>query len=68
MTLQVNGFWLEEDAPVDNPAFADALGKGLARFASFVEAKQVDIDSIAPGKLQRHVKKIITTQGGFAIR
>lgn len=60
MTLQIKGFWLEDDAPVDEPAFADALGKGLARFAAFVEAKEVDIESIAPKKLRTHIKKIIT--------
>ena len=59
MTLHINGFWLEEDAPVKEPAFADALGKGLARFASFVEAKQVDIASLAPKKLQKHLQKFI---------
>jgi hypothetical protein len=59
MTLQVNGFWLEEHAPVADPAFADALGKGLARFAAFVEAKKVDIESIAPKKLQKHIRKFI---------
>ena len=59
MTLQVNGFWLEEDAPVNEPAFADALGKGLARFAFFVEAQQVNLDAIAPKKLQKHIRKFI---------
>jgi uncharacterized protein len=59
MTLQVNGFWLEDAAPVADPAFADALGKGLARFANFVEAKKVDIESIAPKKLQVHIQKFI---------
>jgi len=59
MTLHINGFWLEEDAPVNEPAFADALGKGLARFASFVEARQVEMDAIAPRKLREHVRKII---------
>jgi uncharacterized protein YcaQ len=59
MTLQINGFWLEEGAPVNDPAFADALGKGLARFASFVEAKKVDIELIAPENLQAHIRKFI---------
>jgi uncharacterized protein YcaQ len=59
MTLHINGFWLEDDASVDDPAFADALGKGLARFASFVEAKQVEIDFIAPRKLQKHIQNFI---------
>jgi uncharacterized protein YcaQ len=59
MTLHINGFWLEEDTPVDDPAFADALGKGLARFASFVEAKRVDVESVAPQKLRKHIQKFL---------
>jgi uncharacterized protein YcaQ len=59
MTLHINGFWLEEDTPVNDPAFADALGKGLARFASFVEAQQVKVEAIAPKKLREHVRKYI---------
>ncbi len=59
MTLHVNGFWLEDDAPVEEPAFADALGKGLAHFSSFVEAQQVNIDAIEPKKLQNHIQKFI---------
>jgi uncharacterized protein YcaQ len=59
MTLHINGFWLEEDTPVNDPAFADALGKGLARFANFVGAKKVDIQSIAPRKLRLHIQKFM---------
>jgi hypothetical protein len=62
MTLHINGFWLEDDAPVNEPAFADALGKGLARFASFVEAQQVEIEAIAPRKLRKHVRKYVRQQ------
>ncbi len=62
MTLHINGFWLEEDAPVDDSAFADALGKGLARFASFVEAKHVNIEAITPKKLQKHIQKLINSK------
>jgi len=59
MTLQIKGFWHEDDAPVNDPAFADALGKGLVRFASFVEAKKVEIDTIKPKKLQKHIRKYL---------
>ena len=59
MTLHIKGFWLEDDAPVSDPNFADALGKGLARFAKFVEAKTVDIDAIKPKKLQNHLQKFV---------
>jgi uncharacterized protein YcaQ len=59
MTLHINGFWLEGHAPVKEPAFADALGVGLARFASFVEAGQVKVEAIAPRKLREHVRKYV---------
>jgi uncharacterized protein YcaQ len=59
MTLHINGFWLEEEAPVDEPAFADALGKGLARFAFFVEARQVEMEANTPRKLREHLRKFI---------
>ncbi len=59
MTLEVKGFWLEDDTPVDDPAFADALGRGLARFANFVDAKKVDIKAIAPPKLRDHLKAFL---------
>lgn len=61
MTLHINGFWLEDDAPVDDPAFADALGKGLARFANFVEATRVDLEAFTLKKLQKHIRKYITS-------
>ena len=58
-TLKINGFWLEDNAPADDPAFADALGKGLARFAAFVGARQVDVTFIQPQKLQDHIQKFL---------
>jgi uncharacterized protein YcaQ len=58
-TLIVNGFWLEDDTPADDPAFADALGKGLARFAAFVGARQVDVTRIQPEKLQVHIQQFL---------
>ena len=59
MTLDVKGFWHEGDAPVKSADFADALGKGLIRFAHFLEAKKVDISAIRPMRLRAHVKKMI---------
>ena len=59
MTLEIRGFWHEDDAPVKNADFANALAKGLIRFAKFVEAKQVDVSAIKPAKLRSHVKKMI---------
>jgi len=62
MTLEIKGFWHEDDAPIKDADFADALAKGLIRFAKFVEAKKVDVSSIKPVKLRTHVKKLINEQ------
>lgn len=58
MTLEIKGFWHEDDAPVKDADFADALAKGLMRFAKFVEAKKVDVSAIKPVGLRNHVKKM----------
>jgi len=57
--LQIKGFWLEDESGGTDSDFADALGKGLARFASFVKARQVDLSAIQPEKLRHHVQKYI---------
>lgn len=63
MTLEIKGFWLEDDAPVKDVAFADALAKGLIRFAKFVGAQRVNVSAIQPAglrkKLAAEVKKEI---------
>jgi uncharacterized protein YcaQ len=58
-TLEIKGFWHEEDAPVKDIGFANALAKGLIRFASFVEAKKVNINSIRPTGLRKEVQKLL---------
>src|SRR5215216_3383742 len=55
MTLEIKGFWHEDDAPVKAVEFAEALAKGLIRFARFVGAKQVKMDAIKPASLRRHI-------------
>lgn len=57
-TLHILGFWLEDDAPQDS-AFADALAKGLMRFAKMVGAKKVDVSAVKPAKLRTHLKQNI---------
>ncbi|MBN2115735.1 MAG: YcaQ family DNA glycosylase [Anaerolineales bacterium] len=59
MTLEIKGFWHEDDAPVKDAQFADALAKGLVRFAKFVEAKKVTTNSIRPPGLRKHVERIL---------
>ncbi|HRQ32327.1 MAG TPA: crosslink repair DNA glycosylase YcaQ family protein, partial [Anaerolineales bacterium] len=60
MTLEIKGFWHEDDAPVKDADFANALAKGLMRFAKFVEAKKVDVSAIQPAGLRREVKKVVS--------
>lgn len=57
MTLEIKSFWHEEDAPVKDAAFADALAKGLLRFAKFVEAQKVDVGAIKPAGLRKEIQK-----------
>ena len=59
MTLDIKGFWHEHDAPVKDVDFANALAKGLIRFAKFVGAKRIDVDAIKPIALKREVKRVI---------
>jgi uncharacterized protein YcaQ len=59
MTLEIKGFWHEDDAPVKDVQFADALAKGLVRFAKFVDAKKVTTNSIRPPGLRKHVERIL---------
>ena len=59
MTLEIKGFWYEADAPVEDVEFADALAKGLIRFAKFVGAKTVHVNSISPSRVQKHVKSLV---------
>jgi uncharacterized protein len=57
-TLHILGFWLEDDAPQDE-VFANALGRGIARFAKLVGARQVKLDAIQPRRLQTQVRKVV---------
>lgn len=57
-TLHILGFWLEDDAPKD-AAFADALAKGLTRFANMIGAKKIDLSGIKQAKLRGHLKAAI---------
>jgi len=65
MTLEIKGFWHEDDAPVKNVEFAEALAKGLIRFAKFVGARKVDVDIIRPVGLRNSVKSILSSQTNF---
>jgi uncharacterized protein YcaQ len=57
-TLHILGFWLEPDAPTDSK-FADALAKGIQRFAAMTGAKKIDLSGIKIAKLRTHLKSKI---------
>ena len=59
MTLEIKGFWHEDEAPVKDLDFASALAKGLVRFAKFVEAKKIKLNPIKPVALRTAVKKLV---------
>lgn len=59
MTLETKGFWHEDDAPVKDIEFANALAKGLIRFARFLDAKKITTNAIQPAGLRREVQKIL---------
>ncbi len=55
-TLQIKGFWLENEDSAEDADFADAFGRGLARFAVFVKARAVDTSLLQPQKLREHIQ------------
>jgi uncharacterized protein YcaQ len=52
-TLVVNGLWLEEGAMTGGQAFTDALSRGLAQFAQFLGACDIDLGSVRPEVVRR---------------
>lgn len=45
-TLVINGLWLEDDGLATNGPFAEALARGMARFATFLGAQRVDSTAV----------------------
>ena len=52
-TFVVLGLWLEDAALGENAAFAEALGRGFARFVAFLGAEHVDAGAIDEPLLRR---------------
>jgi uncharacterized protein YcaQ len=60
-TLVINGFWLEDHAPKEDPAFASALACGLLRFARFLGARRLNSIALHPITLLTQVREHIGT-------
>jgi hypothetical protein len=54
--LIINGFWLEDERTGKDAGFAEALARGLARLARFVEADRIDVSAVKPAALRRHIQ------------
>jgi len=55
----LNGFWLEEHAPVETPGFAAALTCGLVRFAEFLGARRLNCTILEPLTLREQMQEHI---------
>ncbi len=52
-TLRMLGLWLEDAALADDPAFAEALVRGMRRFLRFLDADAVDPSGVPQPELRR---------------
>jgi uncharacterized protein YcaQ len=52
-TLRMLGLWLEDAALADDPAFAEALARGMRRFLRFLDADAVDPSGVPQPELRR---------------
>lgn len=68
MTLQIKGYWNEEDAPLKEDAFLNALARGMIRFAEFLEARRVDLSGVRPLKLRTALKAVMKSQADLLIK
>lgn len=56
-TFIVLGLWLEDKSLAKDEAFAEALGRGFARFVKFLGAAKVDAKAIREPMLRKQVKQ-----------
>ena len=61
-TLQILGFWLEDDAPRDAD-FVNALANGLTRFAGMIGATKINLHGVKPAKLKSELKTLLKRLG-----
>ena len=63
-TLVINGLWLEDDGLGRDASFADALGRGMNRLMTFLEASAVDARAVAQRALRSAVQGAAKTKSG----
>lgn len=63
-TFIILGLWLEDDALGENNLFAEALGRGFARFTTFLGAKNLDATAIREPLLRRRLSLPVAENPG----
>jgi uncharacterized protein len=63
-TLVINGLWLEDDGLGRDASFADALGRGMSRLMTFLEASAVDARAVPQRALRSAVQAAAKTKSG----
>jgi uncharacterized protein YcaQ len=58
-TFVILGLWLEDKSLGTNEAFAEALGRGFARFVKFLGAKKIDAKAIKEPLLRKAVTAMV---------
>jgi uncharacterized protein YcaQ len=58
MTLVMNGFWLEDEAIATDEAFADAVGRGMARFLGFLGAQALDARAVPQALIRQRLTEM----------
>ncbi len=59
MTLEIKGFWHEDGTPVKDAQFAQALARGLVRFAGFLGAEQINLAGVSVPYLRRELNRLV---------
>jgi uncharacterized protein YcaQ len=57
ITLEIKGFWHEDDALVGDAEYVNALAKGLIQLGKFVDARKVTTEALHPVKLRKEVQR-----------
>ncbi|MBA3235108.1 MAG: winged helix-turn-helix domain-containing protein [Chloroflexi bacterium] len=61
-TLVINGLWLEDRQIARDIGFADALGRGMARFARFLGATRIDVAAVPQPALRKAIRGATRTR------
>lgn len=61
MTLEIKGFWFEEEAWIKDAEFTEAFARGLFRLAAFLNAEKINLSGLQPAHFRKRVETIYRT-------